>query len=135
MNDILRSVEDRSLLAHHHVRTLLWPSSPSSHKEQQSVGFRSGAIYEHSLISSFRSLLSPNRNGIPVHVVFQWSIWKEIVIINRRDLQKPLREYHKVARNVLASAKAWCSQFPDGRHYDQDYMNRWLAQVRAETID
>ena len=117
MNDVLQSIEDRSLLAHHipevHVRALLWRSPPDPYDHQtQLTESRHGAIDEHSLISSFRPLLSPNRNGIPVHVVFQWSVWKEIVLVNRRDLQKPQREYHKVARNIHASAKAWCRPVP-----------------------
>lgn len=96
---------------------LLWPSTGSDSQEQPYPGV--SAIDESPLIASFCELLSPKfrtNNFIPTHVVFQWSLWKEIVHVNRGNLDNPFRQLQEASHDILDSARDWQSQLSDEIH-------------------
>ncbi|KAF8869276.1 hypothetical protein BD779DRAFT_763778 [Infundibulicybe gibba] len=73
-------------------------------------------IDEESLVQGLRNLIDDPKRPIPIHLVFQWEVWKDIVLVNRRNLQRPLDELRSIVGSIVSSAEGWVSAF-DSRFY------------------
>ncbi|KAF8879111.1 hypothetical protein BD779DRAFT_1768043 [Infundibulicybe gibba] len=95
-------------------------------------------IDEESLVQGLRNLIDDPKRPIPIHLVLQWEVWKDIVLVNRRNLQCPLDELRSIAGSIVSSAEGWVGAF-DSRFYIAGMKSRvqegLVDKLRGEILD
>ncbi|KAF8872401.1 hypothetical protein BD779DRAFT_1572993, partial [Infundibulicybe gibba] len=91
-------------------------------------------IDEESLVQDLRHFIDNPKRPIPVHLVFQWDLWRDIVIINRRYLQRPLNELHSITRSIVHSAQNWIDAFED-RFYTENEVSGLKTRAKEMLVD
>lgn len=127
-----RKGEDFCLLMNHlpdvHLQAVL-SGSGTDDPHSQKTG---ETIDEPALVRDLRPFIEDPQKVIHLHLIFQWEVWKDIVLINRSDLPKSLTELHQTTKALIASAQNWVDNF-DQRFYD-DRKTKIAIKSMAERI-
>lgn len=123
--------EDFCLLMNHLPVVYLQTSSGSGCDH---TGTETETLAEHALIHDFPPFINDPQKRIPVHLVFQWDVWKDIVLINRSNLDTCLGELHKEAHTLLDIARTWIDNCDD-KFYNSSLMRRQIQLQLVEKIE
>ncbi|KAE9393456.1 hypothetical protein BT96DRAFT_218130 [Gymnopus androsaceus JB14] len=64
-------------------------------------------IDERVLTEDMRTFIIDRSRPKPLHLIFQWAMYKDIVLVSRTQLKRALDELHDFARHIISSAKSW----------------------------
>jgi hypothetical protein len=72
-----------------------------------SRGAGASSVEEAALTRDFREFIADSNRSPSITLVFQWHVWVDHVLINRRNLDAPLAQLHGVSRHIVDSARLW----------------------------
>lgn len=75
---------------------------------------------EQPLVRDMRSFIVHRSRPTPLHLIFQWAVYRDIVLVNRKELDQPLAELYAFARNIVSSAKNWMADYDPRFYTDND---------------
>ncbi|KAE9399683.1 hypothetical protein BT96DRAFT_1101673 [Gymnopus androsaceus JB14] len=86
-------------------------------------------VDEHALVRDMRTFIIKRSRPTPLHLIFQWAIYRDIVLVNRKELNRPLDELHEFARKIVSSAKDWMNDY-DSRFYTYNDVDSVRQSIR-----
>lgn len=92
-------------------------------------------IDENALVGDFRAFLDDKDHTVPLHLVFQWQIWQDHVVINRQCLQQSLDQLQEVPRNVTNAARHWLQKGYSPELYTDNHVEGSKRDVETHLIE
>ncbi|KAF9022463.1 hypothetical protein BDZ89DRAFT_202755 [Hymenopellis radicata] len=92
-------------------------------------------IDENALVGDFRAFLNDREHAVPLHLVFQWQIWQDHVVINRQCLQRSLDQLKEVTKNVVNAARHWLQKGFNPELYTDNYVGESKKEVETYLIE
>ncbi|KAH8826355.1 hypothetical protein DL96DRAFT_1607760, partial [Flagelloscypha sp. PMI_526] len=122
--------QDISMFAYHFPEVLFNAVGSGSSVNESRTG--SGAVDEPVLVRNFRFFIKKNtKRPIPFFLLYEWTMWKDILLVNGSALQQPLDELLALARRLHRSGLGWLNEL-NPTHYARNDMDSWCVLMREE---
>ncbi|KAJ3889132.1 hypothetical protein GG344DRAFT_79102 [Lentinula edodes] len=124
MDDEQLAAEDLAILMPHLSEVAMQCKLSSTEVGKRAKKSDRTTVDEQALVRDMRAFIIDSSRPKPFHLIFQWAVYKDTVLVTRKQLKRPLEELLQFSRHIMSSFNFW----------EQDYDFRFYSDNDVDSL-
>lgn len=120
MDDEQLAAEDLAILMPHLSEVAMQCKLSSTEVGKRAKKSDRTTVDEQALVRDMRAFIIDSSRPKPFRLIFQWAVYKDTVLVTRKQLKRPLEELLQFSRHIMSSFNFWEQDYDFRSYSDND---------------